>query len=617
MFILKSIANISDKFNIIRKEDKIISINVTKEILSVNESIEIKLTFRDSLLLLPSSLKDLGKGFGVEMKGDFDHNKSDQCLTPEQFEQIRVDLVNYNKQDCLVLHQVLVKFSKLIFDMFSVNIGNISTIPSLALHIFRSNFMVKDAKIGISDVKLYNKLHQAYTGGAVDVFTPSSLQGEKVYGYDINSLYPSVMKDFEFPVGSPKFVEGHVDISSSFGFIKVKVIAPDNLHIPLLQTKVNGRTVAPLGTWTGWYFSEELKLALTLGYQFEVLEAVLYERGYIFKDYVSTLYKMRQSFDKKDPRNMITKLLLNSLYGKFGMDPHLTEWRLLDSDSVLLKTIKSEVDPVDVIELGGKMLVGEDLVRNQVVENPLSKEHALELLSKRHGVSVQDILNILETDRYGFGDDLMRDLRDLTRSKNHLQISIPIAAAVTAYGRINIYKYKDWIVKNGGTLYYSDTDSIYCSIPLPDNLISNELGAMKLEYVADEAVFLAPKVYAVKIVERDNIGNFFTRFLFKIKGAMFLKDKGKKTDNIIISADGSSDNTFVRKLKFEDLQLLLYKDSTLKMASDKWYRSLTKGTINIHRTLYTLKVTENKRTLIYKDDKFSHTKPFILKSLNI
>ena len=143
-------------------------------------------------------------------------------------------------------------------------------------------------------------------------------------------------------------------------------------------------------------------------------------------------------------------------------------------------------------------------------------------------------------------------------------------------------------------------------------LDSNDLGAMKLEYIADEAVFLAPKVYAVKIVERDNSGNFCIKLIFKIKGAMFLKDAGKKTDNVIISVDGSSDNTFVRKLKFEDLKNLIFKESSLKMASDKWYRSLSKGTINIHRTLYTLKVTENKRALIYRDGMFVSTKPLII-----
>ena len=47
-------------------------------------------------------------------------------------------------------------------------------------------------------------------------------------------------------------------------------------------------------------------------------------------------------------------------------------------------------------------------------------------------------------------------------------------------------------------LYYSDTDSIYISKPLSEDLVSNtELGKMKLEYIAKKAVFLAPKVYGL------------------------------------------------------------------------------------------------------------------------
>lgn len=82
-------------------------------------------------------------------------------------------------------------------------------------------------------------------------------------------------------------------------------------------------------------------------------------------------------------------------------------------------------------------------------------------------------------------------------------------------------------------------------------------------------------------------------------------------------ADGStkfkikgSKSTF--GLKFENLEELLYRESVLKIAQEKWYRSFTNSTINIRKTLYTLKVTENKRALIYTNGKFVYTKPFVL-----
>lgn len=135
--------------------------------------------------------------------------------------------------------------------MFRVNVKDIPTISSLAMLIYRSNFMDSSVRIPITDLKLYDKLHSAYTGGAVDVFQPQSIPDKPVYCYDINSLYPAVMRLYDFPVGNCTHIEGSVDLNSpeTFGFLKVRVSAPDNLHVPLLQTKLNGRTVAAVGSW--------------------------------------------------------------------------------------------------------------------------------------------------------------------------------------------------------------------------------------------------------------------------------------------------------------------------------------------------------------------------------
>lgn len=52
----------------------------------------------------------------------------------------------------------------------------------------------------------------------------------------------------EFPVGDPTFVEGKIDLNApeTFGFLRVRVTTPKDLQVPLLQTKLNGRTIAPV-----------------------------------------------------------------------------------------------------------------------------------------------------------------------------------------------------------------------------------------------------------------------------------------------------------------------------------------------------------------------------------
>src|SRR5205085_813862 len=123
-----------------------------------------------------------------------------------------------------------------------------STLPALAFTIYRSSFM-KDAKIPITDLNLYNELRSGYTGGHVDVYKPFNTKGHRPYVYDVNSLYPAVMKDLLFPVGIPEEFEGsNIDIANfeGLGFLLVEVDSPLDLKIPLLQTRINGRTVAPV-----------------------------------------------------------------------------------------------------------------------------------------------------------------------------------------------------------------------------------------------------------------------------------------------------------------------------------------------------------------------------------
>ena len=65
-------------------------------------------------------------------------------------------------------------------------------------------------------------------------------------------------------------------------------------------------------------------------------------------------------------------------------------------------------------------------------------------------------------------------------------------------------------------------------------------------------------------------------------------------------------------LNYTDLESLLEYNSSLELNQDKWFKSLVEGNITIKETVYTLKVTENKRTIVYKDNKFTSTLPIIL-----
>lgn len=159
-------------------------------------------------------------------------------------------------------------------------------------------------------------------------------------------------------------------------------------------------------------------------------------------------------------------------------------------------------------------------------------------------------------------------------------VSIGIAAAITAYARIHMSQFKN---NPNFNLYYSDTDSIYIDKPLPDYLISSTiLGKMKLEYVLNKAIFLAPKVYYLETED----------------GKVIYKAKGLKHEVV---------------LTLDDFINLLEKDSFLEKFQNKWFKDFSKGFVSINNQPYNLKVTENKRKLIYNENnKLINTLPFII-----
>src|SRR5947208_7592892 len=147
--------------------------------------------------------------------------------------------------------------------------------------------------------------------------------------------------------------------------------------------------------------------------------------------------------------NFIAKILLNSLYGRFGMDDNFTE------------------------------------------ANVIHKDYIADFESKF-------LDNILSIENLGEYKLVICKLNEINEEATH-NVSIGIAAAITAYARIHMSQFKN---NPNLKLYYTDTDSIYIDKPLPDHLVSNTiLGKMKLKYILNDAIFLAPKVYYLETID--------------------------------------------------------------------------------------------------------------------
>lgn len=386
------------------------------------------------------------------------------------------ETIKYCELDCISLYQIIDKFSNLIFNKFKVSIFKAPTLVSLTFLIYRTRYL-NNKIIPILDKKLYDVLVKSYFGGHVDCYILESNSNysvdviydlvkeklaetlETVKHYDINSLYPSVMKFYQFPTDILGYFIGDIGLIKNiddikFGIFKVSINCPEEIQHPILPIKKNGRTIYPTGTWTGWYNSLEISNAQKFGYTFNILEGYIFDTADLFSDFVSDLYSIKQNTPKSDPMYLISKLLLNSLYGKFGINPHLLTYKFV---------------PKFIFE-----------------DKSLGK--------------VSDIYK----DWKKIGNFYLAGYEDWST----IISNVAIAQAVTAFSRIDMSIFKN---NPNFKLYYSDTDSIFIDSYLPDEFVSNtELGKYKLEAEYIKFIALGPKVYGAI----DTSGNSYT----KIKG---------------------------------------------------------------------------------------------------
>jgi DNA polymerase elongation subunit (family B) len=248
--------------------------------------------------------------------------------------------------------------------------------------------------------------------------------------------------------------------------------------------------------------------------------------------------------------NLIAKLLMNSLYGKFGMKPEKTEVKTFDNTN------------------------SEGL-------------HKLQSYIKLNNKFVQDIIEVgsftvvvsggLPMAKYNQSDDIYHGI----------DVNIAIASAVTSGARVIMSNVKN---QDGFDLYYTDTDSIVINKPLPSEMVGSALGQFKLEYEISNAVFLAPKVYG-----------FITK-----DGKEVLKIKGVGADHVKQTSLGD-----LKKLLLRGTHLTFKQDKWFKAVFEGNIEVIDvayqlKATSNKRQPQYLDLVLPNKVSVSV----YTHSEPF-------
>ena len=473
------------------KDNKILSISIT------NNENKCKFKILDSIQMLNGSLDSLCKSFNIiNKKGIFPHNfmNKDNLFyigeTPphKYFNKMPITLYNtiksdnwdlkaeslaYLKKDVLGLLEVMLKFNEKIYNLYSLNITNFVTAPKLAVGIFTSKFYNNDLKIKMVRGNVEKEIRSAYFGGNVNAYINKMDHG---FYYDMNSQYPYAMLN-DMPIGNPT-LSNDTNLDNYFGFVYGEITAPDvnTLRVPYIQMRDEKTDIVdcPRGTFSRMIFSEEMKEALKDGYSIKIQYGYKFERGKnLFKEYVETMYEIKKN--TLDPvEKTLSKLLLNSLYGKFGMRDITSTMKIVSNNEA--KKITRDYNYSICSDLGdGKVLI--------------------KYSSKVHE-SLRKLLKDFEEN-----PNSNTSRASLFRSRG-VPSAVQISAAISAYARIAINNYKNI---PGNPCVYSDTDSVVLTKTLPENIIGKELGQMKLEHVIEEGIFIRKKLYALKTIDKNII----------------------------------------------------------------------------------------------------------------
>jgi len=403
--------------------------------------------FYDTYNIFLTSLEKVEKNFGIERTQS---KKIGQNMSEEFYKNNKEIVIDYLSQDCKNLYTAIEKFEA------KLNTKIKATIASQAMHIYNTQFK-KDLKFEIEKDYERDFFRSCYYGGRTEVF---KRYGKNLYYYDINSSYPYVMKNFQMPVGGITFTREYVE--NVIGFYDI-VLTDYDVDLPYIAKKFNGKLVYPTGTFQAFVTNLEIDELIKDKQKFKVV------RGYFFRDiqkifseYIDYFYNMKEVAKQNDDslNYFISKLFMNSLYGKFGER---------ENKKTIIKATVKEVE---------KMV--------------------------KEGKRV-----------YDFRSDL--GLFTIDEKVSLKNIHVQISAWITAVARWRLWRFMRKILRAGYELYYCDTDSIVTNANpevlqrLNIKIDEFELGALKLEHKINEGYFLLPKFYFIDVEESD-------KAITKVKG---------------------------------------------------------------------------------------------------
>jgi len=351
----------------------------------------------------------------------------------------------YCKRDVEIIYKAMLSW----FDFIEEHdLGGFApTLAGQSMRAYRHRFMTHPLKVSTytDEVSLSRS---CYYGGRTETYRIGGIYGD-LYCVDVHSMYPSVMRNEMYPTQCIGYTK-HCDLDKLKRWLK-KYCVCAKVRLNTIKNaypyKQNGKLIFPIGNFVTYLSTPELIYAIEQGDIVKIYEAAVYERANIFREFVDYFYNLRLKYKKEGQieQQWRVKIILNSLYGKFGQK------------GIVYDTYEQTDD------LSVKQYV--------IIHAPTGKRF-----------------------KYRQFGGLVQVQKDEVESRE----SIPsIAAHVTAYARMKLYK----AIQLAGpdNVYYCDTDSLYCNHiaieRLKDVIHPSKLGLWGVEKKARNMVIYGVKDY--------------------------------------------------------------------------------------------------------------------------
>lgn len=281
----------------------------------------------DSLKILPFSVDEIARGFNLPInKLEIDYSKEREIghkLDEQEVDYLRVDV------------EIMARSLKILFDQGLTQM----TQGSNALHEYKKIIGKKNFARWFPIPTYDFDIRQSYKGGFT--YCDPRFQGMDIgegIVLDVNSLYPSVMYYEKLPYGEGIFFEGKYMKDNLYDLHVQMLTCQFELkenHIPTIQLK-NNLSFIPT-QYLSSSGDEEVTMCLTsvdlkLFFEHYNVYNITYHSGWkfksttgLFKDYIDKWNKIKveSTINGNKAMRTLAKLMLNALYGKFALNPHV------------------------------------------------------------------------------------------------------------------------------------------------------------------------------------------------------------------------------------------------------------------------------------------------------